>query len=285
MNPNTFTVETILGCQLSCRECAIGGGLVKRTHGVLSFLAFKKIARKIEPYCQYLYLHLWGEPLLNTDILQMIRYASTFTRTNISTNANNLDPELAEALIDSGVTDIIVSIDGMTQEVYEQYRQGGSLEKACHGLVLLQKFNARHDRKVNIAPQFLVFGHNQHQMTSFSEFCHANDLKPAFKAPYIRKDSVLSHSDHGQYVREKSTNPDLRRKNMTQCPNALDVFTIHRDGAVVCCCYDHNQTESFGNIFEQPVADIWEGTRFRQFRTGILKGNPPPFCMEHCLLY
>ena len=128
--PTTFTVETILGCNLKCPECALGGGFIHRKMGWMRFDQFKIIARKIKPYCDYLYLHIWGEPLLNRDIFRIIAYASDFTKTNISTNGMLITPEIAEKLIQSGVTDIIVSIDGVSQGVYSRYRVGGRVENA-----------------------------------------------------------------------------------------------------------------------------------------------------------
>ena len=69
--PEIFAVETILGCDLNCPECAIGGNFITRKKGWMKFDQFKIIADKIRSYCKYLYLHLWGEPMLNNDIFDM----------------------------------------------------------------------------------------------------------------------------------------------------------------------------------------------------------------------
>ena len=111
--PTTFAIETVLGCDLKCPECAAGGDFIRRKKGLLQFDQFKVIADKIRPFCKYLYLHIWGEPMLNKEIFKMIEYASAFTHTNISTNGQSLSQEKARKLIRSGVTDIIVSIDGI----------------------------------------------------------------------------------------------------------------------------------------------------------------------------
>ena len=79
--------------------------------------------------------------MLNKDIISMSQYASAFCKTNISTNGISLTTEKAEELITSGVTDIIVSIDGVTQDVYEKYRKGGNVKKAMSSLESLQYCN------------------------------------------------------------------------------------------------------------------------------------------------
>jgi MoaA/NifB/PqqE/SkfB family radical SAM enzyme len=54
-----------------------------------------------------------GEPLLNTHLPEMISLAhQTGLYTIVSTNAQALTQEMAEALVKSGLNRIIVSIDG-----------------------------------------------------------------------------------------------------------------------------------------------------------------------------
>lgn len=284
--PSTFTVETLLGCDLSCPECALGGGFIKRKKGWMNFDHFKIIADKIRPYCQYLYLHIWGEPLLNKDIFQIIDYASGFTKTNISTNGNQITEENAQKLIQCGVTDIIVSIDGVSQDVYENYRVGGKVDKAIGALKRLQKFNVQIGADVNIIPQFIVFKHNQHEMKYFSELCRSLMLKPTFKAPYLRnKNSRYSLSDYKQFVRPAFGEISALQKAMTECPNVRDVFTILLDGSVVICCHDYQKATCFGNIYQQSVEEIWNRNEFKKVRHRILSGNPPNFCVDECMTW
>jgi len=283
--PRIFSVETSLACDLRCPECAIGGGNITRPRGFMSFDQFKGIADKIRPYCEYLYLHLWGEPLLNRDIIAMIKYASQFTRTNISTNGMSLSPQIAEELITSGVTDILFSIDGMTQETYEKYRVGGDFYQAVNALKMLQHVNQKHGSPVKIVPQFVVFKHNQHEMETFQNFWRLFGLEASFKAPYIRKASKFQHSDLPEYVRASYPNVQSLYAAMSTCQDPQKVLTVLRDGSVVACCYDHNNDTSFGNIFKQEVMDIWNSQGLINFRKKMQSGDPPDFCKNACLLY
>ena len=89
--PRIFVVETVLGCDLKCPECAVGGNRITKKKGWMRFEQFKVIADKIRPFCKYLYLHHNGEPMLNKDIFKMIQYSSSFTGTNISTNGQSFE--------------------------------------------------------------------------------------------------------------------------------------------------------------------------------------------------
>ena len=82
----------------------------------------------------YMLFYFQGEPFLNPRSIEMIRYASSkriYTAT--STNAHYLDDESARQTVESGLDRLVISIDGTTQETYQQYRIGGSLQKVLNG--------------------------------------------------------------------------------------------------------------------------------------------------------
>ncbi|MZP29461.1 radical SAM protein [Heliobacterium undosum] len=283
--PSVFAIETVLGCDLRCPECALGGERIERPRGMMSLQDFRVIADKIRPYARYVYLHLWGEPMLNREIFSMVAYAAQFAKTNISTNGNVMTGQMAEALIASGVDDIILSIDGTTQEVYGHYRVGGKAERALAALELLQEANRRLGRKANIIPQFIVFEHNQHEMEAFRDVCDRLGLRPSFKAPYIRSGLRVRPSTLPQFCRPRYPDLEALKKAMAGCSNPREVFNILLDGTVTLCCHDYNGFIRFGNIFEQDVLEIWRSESYNQTRQAIGDGNPPDFCLNYCQSY
>jgi MoaA/NifB/PqqE/SkfB family radical SAM enzyme/predicted SAM-dependent methyltransferase len=284
--PKIFAIETALACNLRCPECALGGGMIKRPKKLMSFDQYKIIADKIRGYAQYVYLHLWGEPMLNPDIFQMIRHTAVFARTNISTNGMNMTSKIAEQLIMSGVSDIIVSIDGVTQEVYERYRVGGDVTRAMKALRLLQHFNLQHGSKVNISPQFIVFKHNQHQMGAFREICSSLGLSPYFKPPYIRtSNSRFKPAEDPKFVRPHYSTIASLRSAMANCTSPREVFNVQIDGSVVVCCHDYEGEVCLGNLFTQDILEIWNSSQFQKFRDAVASGNAPDFCIKNCMTW
>lgn len=64
-----------------------------------------------------------GEPFLNKNIAKMVKYASQkklADRYEITTNASLLTHELTDELVNSGLTRLIVSIQGVTEEKYKE---------------------------------------------------------------------------------------------------------------------------------------------------------------------
>jgi len=281
--PTNFSVETVLGCNLKCVECAVGAGLIERKHGSMNIASFKSIMNKIAKYCKLLYLHIWGEPLLNKDILDIIRYAEQFTRTHISTNANMIDKEFAKDIVDSGVSHLMVSIDGATQETYAIYRRGGKLEKAMLGLTHLVYYSVLRKKDLSyIMPQFCVFDHNKHEMEQFLTLCQNMGLRPFFKPPFLRDGSRLKKSGIKKYERNISENDAERRTNMAACPMDNAPYIL-LDGSVVACCFDHNGVTAFGNIFTDSFETIWSNDKYVRFRENVKTGHAPEWCLENCL--
>jgi len=285
--PQVFTIETNLTCNLRCPECAIGGNLVNRAKGFMKFDQFRIIADKIQPFVKLCYLFNWGEPLLNPDIFKIIGHAASNFNAHIviSTNGLLLTETASQQLIDSGVSEVLVSIDGTSQEVYEKYRIGGNVEKALSSLKVLQRINLRRGDRVKITPQFIVFKHNQHEMRPFMEFCKSIGLSPFFKSPYIRNGSEFSDSDYPELRRKRYPDIQSLRHAMRGCRDPREVFTINMDGSVVVCCNDYDGTTAFGNIFGQSVKEIWNCEQSLKFRRAILRGNAPQFCIDNCMVY
>src|SRR5262249_53767760 len=128
----------------------------------------------LEPYLHLLdeigaYLLLvevfnWGEPLLHPDLPAIIAAASgrgisTRVNTNLSVPLSEHD---AERLVASGLSDLFVSIDGATQEVYERYRVHGNLELVIHNCRLIAEAKRRlRSALPRLTLQFLQFPCNE----------------------------------------------------------------------------------------------------------------------------
>src|SRR5690606_11675796 len=95
---------------------------------------FKNVINQLAKKSTYLTFYFQGEPYLNPNFLDMATYAaSKGIYTSTSTNAHYLKDEVAKKTVESGLERIIISIDGTTQDVYQQYRVGGQLEKVLEG--------------------------------------------------------------------------------------------------------------------------------------------------------
>src|SRR5437764_9788573 len=119
--PISISFEPTTSCNLRCPECPSGLRAFTRPTGMLQKDFFRQTIDDIHKDILYLIFYFQGEPFLNPDFLEMVKYAhdkGIYTAT--STNAHYLTDIKARRTIESGLDRLIISIDETTQEVYKQ---------------------------------------------------------------------------------------------------------------------------------------------------------------------
>jgi radical SAM protein with 4Fe4S-binding SPASM domain len=274
--PGIFYIETVLGCNLKCPECPMGNNSIIRKKHIMSFERYKILADKIKPYARTVYPFIWGEPLLNPDIIDIVAYTKKFARVYLSTNANLITREMAKNLMAQKPDVIDVPLDAATEETYQIVRKGGSLKKAIQGIRFLQEY--RNDTTV-VRGQFVVFQHNQHELPAFKKLCNDLQVPTRINKPLIFNKN-LAPSTNSIHRRPVYHSMATVRQDIKSCEARIRMV-IQVDGNVVPCCFDYNSNLIFGNLFEQTVPQIWESSKYKVFRMKLTgkKPNPPAFCL------
>ncbi|MBI3884089.1 MAG: radical SAM protein, partial [Sphingobacteriales bacterium] len=113
--PVSISFEPTTSCNLRCPECPSGLRAFTRPTGMLEQDFFRRTIDEIHQELLYLIFYFQGEPYLNPDFLDMVKYAAgkgIYTAT--STNAHYLTDEAAKRTVESGLDRLIISIDGTT---------------------------------------------------------------------------------------------------------------------------------------------------------------------------
>lgn len=164
--PFNVSIEPTTNCNLGCPECPSGLKSFTRPIGNLDYDFYKKTVDEIGDKLIFLYFYFQGEPYLHPKFLELVKYASQKNiYTVTSTNAHFLTERKARETVESGLDRILISIDGTTQQTYEQYRIGGSLEKVIEGTKNLVRAKREMKSKTpHIIFQFLVVKPNEYQI-------------------------------------------------------------------------------------------------------------------------
>lgn len=282
--PKIFSIETVLGCNLKCPVCYVGNNQIERNKGIMRLDDFRVISNKIATYAEYVFLHLWGEPLLNPHLFEMIQITKTYAKVNISTNGQLLTKEIANKLIESGTDEIIVSLDGMTQDVYQKYRVGGDLNKVFEGIDWLMKAKKSHNSSTRITIQFVVMKHNQHQILNAKKYARQIGIPLYLKKMYVQESVALNYlPDNKKYWRYAFKDDKLKLQfKFHSCKEPWESFVILVNGDVVPCCFDINAQACMGNLLDSSFNDIWSGNKYNDFRNNILGKKPHSMCEKYC---
>lgn len=280
--PISVSIEPTTSCNLRCPECPSGLRSFSRPKGMLKKDFFAQTIDEIYKDLLYLIFYFQGEPYLNPNFLEMVEYASSkkiYTAT--STNGHFLNDANARRTIESGLDRLIISIDGTTQEVYQQYRRGGHLDKVIEGARNIVKWKRQlKSRTPFVIFQFLVVKPNEHQIEDVKALAkeigvddvwyktaQVYDYKtdPNQLIPTLEKFSRYKKTDTGEY----------RQKNKlhNHCWKLWHANVITWDGQVVPCCFDKDAKHRLGDLKTQSFKDIWKNKKYKQFRRQLMKGR------------
>ena len=117
--PVTISTELTNYCNLGCPECINGSGQMTRDRGFMEPGLFEKIIDELHPYLLNINLYFQGEPMLHPDLFSFLAKTGGMN-TVISTNGHYLNEENAEAIVHSGLTKLIVSLDGVLKLFMKQ---------------------------------------------------------------------------------------------------------------------------------------------------------------------
>ena len=204
-------------------------------------------------------------------------------RTITSVHLNNLTDEQVEGLATSGLDKLIVSVDGATQEVYAQYRVGGSIEKVFDNMKKLVAAKNRHNSDLRIVWNFLVMKQNEHEIEMAKNIAEDMGVEITFSIMRTNlKDDILGKVEDNilkdeQWIPENPEfNPyDVKKKTrknpITFCKRPWMETFINWNGDVFPCgCVVTEEKYSMGNVFEQEFEDIWNGERYVSARKELL---------------
>jgi MoaA/NifB/PqqE/SkfB family radical SAM enzyme len=140
--------------------------MFSRKTGQINVDDFKQWIDSLAGHLIHVNLYFQGEPFIHPGFSRLVEYAHRkriFTST--STNGHFISESVANEIVSSGLDQIIISIDGVTQEVYEQYRVYGKLDKVLEGTRnLVQRKRQLRSQTPHIVFQFLVVAPNEHQI-------------------------------------------------------------------------------------------------------------------------
>jgi radical SAM protein with 4Fe4S-binding SPASM domain len=279
--PMSLEVEPTTSCNLRCPQCPSGLREFSRKTGMLSFSLYKNIIDEVHEELVWLVMYFQGEPFLNSQFLDFVRYANSknlYTAT--SSNAHYFNDKIARETVESGLSRLIVSIDGTTQESYSKYRIGGQIEKVIDGTERLLFWKKKLNRQTpHIIWQFIAFKHNEHEIPMIKKMALAIGvdeltIKTAQVYDYENDTEFIpNQSELSRYQKQNDGTFKLENKLLNQCWKMWRSSVITWDGLVVPCCFDKDATHQFGKITELSFNEIWRSNNYNQFRNAILKSR------------
>lgn len=286
VRPRAMQIEASSFCQLRCPSCpttsgaihpAVGSGFL-RPDDLRAVLDANPAIREIE-------LSNYGEIFLNPrllDILRLCEQRGVAVSAHNGVNLNHVRPAVLEGIVRHKMRLLSVSIDGATQATYQQYRVKGRLDSVLANIVRINAWKRRLGSDLPLLRwQFVVFGHNEHEIDDAKAQAEALGMVFAAKLSWDDQVSPIRDADRlRRLLPEQAATRDEYRARVGRdyvagiCHQLWDSPQVNWDGKLLGCC--RNFWGDFGaNVFRDGFIPAVNGERMRHARA-MLRGDAAP---------
>jgi len=277
-------VEACADCQLQCALCPVHSGTKRPAigNGFLKLADFERLLDE-NPRVTRVELANYGEIFLNPELLDILRRAherGVVLSAAGGVNLNTVQPEVLEGLVKYRLEMLSCSIDGVTDDVYRQYRQGGSLPRVLDYVRALNSLKERYRSSLpRIEWQFVVFGHNEHQIAQARALAAELNMEFRLKlnwdplySPVRDEDAVRREVGAASRVEYQ----ELRHRHYSQlvCHQLWNDPQINWNGAILGCSRNF-WGEFGGNAFTDGLHATLNSPGMIYARD-MLRGKKPP---------
>lgn len=259
-------------CNFKCNfcPCNVDGYMMEERHKIMEWELFKKIADDIaafEEQVKVIYLNGFGEPLLNPNIVEMVKYLKSRNicrEIRLTTNGALLNPELNSSLIDAGLDLLRISVEALDRGGYKKicginfnfeelvenitdfYKKSrGKCKVAAKIVNASLKSEEDKDRFYEIFENITDF----HYIEEIQEFW------PEFEDIVIPSGSMSANKLYHDDMSET-----------TVCAAPLTEMTIYANGNVGICAADWKFALVYGNAAESDIKELWKSEKLKKFQ-------------------
>lgn len=273
--PRYLEIETVNVCNARCPMCTIKDW--KRNYNPMQDSLFAKIADEVIEHADEIKrvtLYRDGEPLIDKKLPERISMLKNggVKSISISTNASLLIASKAKALLEADLDIIIMSIDSLKKDIYEEIRAGLKFETViANALEFIRLRN-----KIN--PNTSIWMRMIRQKTNMDEW---PDYHKYWSKLLRENDRIYYHNIFnwgGQLNNfeaiDKSYEPYL------PCVALWSLLVIFCNGDVPLCNTDYNNKYPIGNVLTHSIAELWRSKILEDKRQLHLAGRKS--CMDIC---
>ncbi len=274
--PPAIATELTNHCNLKCPECASGSGLMTRERGFMDHGLYEKVISELSPYLYSANLYFQGEPMLHPRFFSFLEISRNI-KTVVSTNGHFLSDGNPEKLVRSGLSKLIISLDGTNSETYSAYRYNGSFDTVMRGIKAVADAKRRLNSPMMLEIQFLVNRLNENQIFPMRKLASELGVRVRFKSMQVavKENTGRWMPVNRRYSRYSLLNGTYSIKSSLpdRCLRMWFNPVITWDGKVVPCCFDKDAEYIMGDLNHDSFRDIWNGPEYRNFRRSILEGR------------
>jgi pyruvate-formate lyase-activating enzyme len=260
--PRYFEVETVNACNARCTFCTINDW-DKRGDVIMKMEMFEKFVVEVskhKDWVKQVCLNRDGEPTLDKHLPERVKMLKDagIKKVTFATNGQKLTQDFCEKLLEAGLDDIMISIDGTTKEVFENIRIRLDFETVKKNTLDLVDLRNKMGHKLNIRVRMVIIPENQHQVAEFMSF---------WKSKLSNTDDVYAMNAHswGNQLREEAES-QVKYFADKPCISPFSTLILQVDGTIPLCGADYNAKVPLGDFPKNSLSEIWNGDEYLRVR-------------------
>jgi MoaA/NifB/PqqE/SkfB family radical SAM enzyme len=303
--PLKLTFDPTNVCQLRCPLCPTGLQIHDRAPAHAEIEPFAKLMEEVGDYVFFIDFFNWGEPLLNKNLEELLRLAhdkriSTLVSSNLSLK---LSDERITSFVESGVSELMVSLDGASQETYESYRRRGEFDLVVDNMRrIVETKRALGRSNPTVTWRYLVFRFNEHELDEASRLAEDIGVDRIVFAPAYLDEGRFPVSDELKqemsdwapkdeaWIRYEGapTDESASAKPRKRCDWHYVSAAVNPDGSVAPCCTLYEKQDDFGHTgsgaSEQGFMETYNNENFVAIRERFAgkRDEPTGLVCETC---
>lgn len=281
-SPYSIVIDPVNFCNLNCPLCPSGLDRMDYPKSMMTEETFRSVLASI-PSLKHISLFNWGEPFLNPDIIKMIRYAASRNiLVSISSHFSfNKPDKFWREVIESGLANLVISLDGITQESYSRYRVGGDIGLVLANIGRLMGLKKRlRTPWPRVTWKMIVNRFNENEIDRAREA--AKDLGVGFQVVGMGIGDDLPDFEFESSIRDRMKYwlPEKRDYVLScyrgeyklplynePCPHLFTTLTVNPDGKIFPCCWGTSESQVFGDLINESFESIWTNKKYTYSRS------------------
>lgn len=261
-------IEITNRCNLNCSFCS----KVEKKKKDMSLDEFENVLKKIKGYTDYIYLHVKGEPLLHSDVIQMIHLASTYNiKVNLTTNGTLFKEKAKQLGTCTNLNKINFSLhcENDNKNYFEDIFD--NIKYLKNTTIVYRLWTLKNNKLDKKSTEIVNKIKDYYKLSPeiVDKIKKEQNIKIS-STIYVDKDNEFIWPVENDY------------KSAGYCYALKTQIAILSDGTVVPCCLDSNGKIELGNIFNETLEDIINKDRYQSLKKSFQDRNPSENLCKSC---
>ena len=218
-----------------------------------------------------------GEPLLHSNIIDMLDYAvhNSGTFVSLTTNGSLLTEDIRQGLLTMNIGLIDISIDALSEKAYSSIRINGKFKTTLDNVINLLKEKAQLNSKTRIVVSFVEQELNKHESEDFKKFWEEKGVDFVI----IRR----LHTAAGMQINDFKEK-EGKQENRYPCVYPWERIMLTSSGYLSYCPNCWEGSSEIINYNDSSIKEVWNGKYYKNLRQAHLNNDFKDFkCCRQCV--